>query len=403
MRATIMTAPAYQRPMLDPHDALFRRCLTGTALAGVLFMIGVRLMPVITPKPVPLAVAPETRYARLVLPPQAAVPSHPVSVPVVTPVAGDPTHAPGGGGGGGGGDGLSKVARVIAPEHVAPGAGSAGPVHLNAAGGDGGSGRARAQAELGDLLGGAGSSSRSGRAVSSALDGLTASLGTASSAEGAAPVRAGGGRALRAARGEDALGGGGAGRVGGGSGADLGNSVVVGTLVALADLHPGRGGHSAGSGGGSGGGVGGGIGDGVGDGIGSGSGGGSGGGNGGGIGTGHGSGVGPGDGGGSGGVAPPGVYRSNASLLAVIQKYSAGIQYCYGNELKREPSLRGKLVISLVVAASGEVDEAHVVVNTLGSSRLADCALGQIREWRFPVIRGGATAFQAPFVFTPPQ
>ena len=36
----------------------------------------------------------------------------------------------------------------------------------------------------------------------------------------------------------------------------------------------------------------------------------------------------------------PGVYRSNASLLAVIQRYAAGIQYCYGNELKRDPALQ---------------------------------------------------------------
>jgi len=103
------------------------------------------------------------------------------------------------------------------------------------------------------------------------------------------------------------------------------------------------------------------------------------------------------------GPSAPGVYRSNASLLAVIQRYSAGIQYCYGNELKRDPTLRGKLVVAITVAASGEVLEATVVQNTVGSDRLASCALSQIREWRFPAIPQGVTAFQAPFVFTPPS
>jgi TonB family protein len=99
----------------------------------------------------------------------------------------------------------------------------------------------------------------------------------------------------------------------------------------------------------------------------------------------------------------PGTYRTNASLLAVIQRYAAGIQYCYGTELKRDPSLRGKLVVALTVAASGEVTEASLVQNSVGSARLADCALAQIREWRFPAIPEGVTTFQTPFVFTPPN
>ena len=129
--------------------------------------------------------------------------------------------------------------------------------------------------------------------------------------------------------------------------------------------------------------------------MGSGSGPGSGGGSGGGAGGGYGTGTGAG--------AGPGVYRSNASLLAVIQRYAAGIQYCYGNELKRDPSLRGKLVMAITVAASGEVTEASVVQNTTGSQRLASCALSQVRDWRFPSVPVGSTTFQAPFVFTPPN
>jgi TonB family protein len=99
----------------------------------------------------------------------------------------------------------------------------------------------------------------------------------------------------------------------------------------------------------------------------------------------------------------PGVYRSNASLLAVIQRYAAGIQFCYETELNRQPGLRGKLVVALAVAPSGEVTEANVVQNTLGSSRIASCALAQIRQWKFPPISGGVTTFQTPFVFTPPN
>ncbi|HTM57170.1 MAG TPA: AgmX/PglI C-terminal domain-containing protein [Candidatus Udaeobacter sp.] len=101
--------------------------------------------------------------------------------------------------------------------------------------------------------------------------------------------------------------------------------------------------------------------------------------------------------------AAPGVYRTNASLLAVIQRYAAGIQYCYSAELKRDPSLAGKIVVAIVVAPSGEVTQADIVHSSIRSERLSSCVLSQIRDWRFPPIKAGMTSFQAPFVFTPPN
>ena len=102
-------------------------------------------------------------------------------------------------------------------------------------------------------------------------------------------------------------------------------------------------------------------------------------------------------------ASAPGVNRTNASLLATIQRYAAGIQFCYESELAREPGLRGKIVVAITVSASGEVTDASVVQNTFGANRIAGCALAQIRQWKFPPIASGATSFQTPFVFTPPN
>lgn len=213
-------------------------------------------------------------------------------------------------------------------------------------------GRDRAQREVAALA----STSSS---LDHALDGLSASLGAATVA-GSGPSRPGRTRGVRAAQGAEALGGG-AGGLAGRPSVDLGGSVVAGSGVAIGGL---EGGSGAAIGGGSE----------------------------------------QGASGGSGGAgAAPGVYRSNASLLAVIQRYAAGIQYCYGNELKREPGMKGKLVVAMTVSASGTVTEATVVRNSTGSDRLAQCALSQIRDWRFPAIAEGVTTFQTPFVFTPPQ
>ncbi|MGQ0722489.1 MAG: AgmX/PglI C-terminal domain-containing protein [Candidatus Eiseniibacteriota bacterium] len=95
--------------------------------------------------------------------------------------------------------------------------------------------------------------------------------------------------------------------------------------------------------------------------------------------------------------------RTDASLLAVVRKYAPGIQFCYDNELERNPSLGGKLIVAITVAASGKVTEAAVVKDTLRSAALTACALAQIEAWKFPKVASGEVTFQAPFVFTPPE
>jgi outer membrane biosynthesis protein TonB len=96
-------------------------------------------------------------------------------------------------------------------------------------------------------------------------------------------------------------------------------------------------------------------------------------------------------------------FRSNESLMNAVRRYAPGIQYCYDNELKKNPSLRGKLVVSITVLANGTVSEAIVVEDGLGSSAVRNCVLAQIRGWKLPEIPYGTVSFKTPFVFTPPE
>lgn len=105
----------------------------------------------------------------------------------------------------------------------------------------------------------------------------------------------------------------------------------------------------------------------------------------------------------TGGTGTASSYRSNESLLSVVRRYAPGIQFCYDNELKKTPNLRGKIVVAITVLANGEVSDATVVENSLGSKSVTDCVLAQIRGWHFPAIPFGVTSFRAPFVFTPPN
>ena len=378
-----VTALSYRRPAFNPGDGLFNQCLTASAAIGIAFLIVVLLTPIREQVISRIDQLPE-RFAKLIVDKPAPPPGPGGEVgkkpgakgeagpgPVATP-PGEPGPV----------KDAAPVPKVSGPKDIGGriGPGPVGP-------GTGAVGRARAEATVASLAATTSSLQKS-------LQGLSSSLSGASSSS--APIAGGraGGRPRFVPGGRDApslasvrtdVGGVGG---GGGGAAALAGTSVGGSWVSVGSL--------SGVGGGGGGGGGG-----PGTGNGAGGGGGGGGGNGtGGGGDGGGTGGGPG---GFGRGSAPGVYRSNASLLAVIQRYAAGIQYCYGNELKRDPSLRGKLVVTLTVAASGAVTEARIIQNTIGSESLASCALSQIKSWRFPPIAEGVTTFQAPFVFTPPS
>jgi TonB family protein len=244
-----------------------------------------------------------------------------------------------------------RAAETASPEPPAPPRGEAG--------------RARARQEIAQSLGGlSGGLTQMLSDMSTTLSSAPAPA-AAPSAEPASTRLAG---SVRSARGSGEVGG--VAQAGSRVGAQTGGSALGGGQVAIEEIIGGGGGSgSGGSGGGSrvGGRAGG------------------------------------GRAAGAGGAGVGGDARSNASLLAVVRKYSAGIQFCYENELKKAPGLGGRLVVAITVAAAGNVTEAAIVQDTVGSPALASCALAQIREWRFPVIPDGVVTFRTPFIFTPPD
>lgn len=382
-----VTALDYRRPAFNPNDGLFNRCLTASFVIGCVFLIAVLITPIREQVITRIDQLPE-RFAKLIVEKPAPLPPGPGGEVGKKPGAkGEAGPGPTGTPPGEPGPvkDAAPVPKVSGPKDLGGriGPGPVGP-------GAGAVGRARAEATVATLAATTSSLQKSLEGLSSSLSSSSSSAPPAAGGRyGARPRFVPGGRdapSLASIK-PDVGGAGGAGGSGSGAGA-LGGSSVGSSWVSVGSL--------SGVGGGGGGGGGG---PGTGNGLGGGGGGGGGNGTGGG-GDGGGTGGGPG---GFGRGSAPGVYRSNASLLAVIQRYAAGIQYCYGNELKRDPTLRGKLVVTITVAASGVVTEARVIQNTIGSESLSSCALSQIKSWRFPPIAEGVTTFQAPFVFTPPS
>jgi TonB family protein len=413
MANTSAVLQQYQQPLWGRMEPALRNCFVGAGIIGLVLMIIVLVVPIPVLKPMTVTEVPE-RLARLIL-----------QKPETRVAKGKP----GGGGGGGGITESSRPgARTPAPEappQVAqpkapaqprtPGAPPARRVDVSQVPASRGvEGRARATQEV----------TRNIANVTGSLDKVLDNIATQIPASKAGThsaelkgiaiagvpsssgVPARGRRGVRAGRTSTQLAT--VGGVSGLSSADLSGSAIAGEGVSIGMITDlagggsgggaGLGGTGNGTGGGAGGGAGGGYGTGLGNGVGMGSGGGVGNGTGGGIGDGTGSGR-----GGAGAQASGNAYRSNESLLAVVRRYAPGIQFCYDNELRRKPGLRGKLVVSMVVLANGSVSEATIVEDTLNSPAVRDCALSQIRGWQFPAIPSGTTSFKTPFVFTPPS
>lgn len=77
------------------------------------------------------------------------------------------------------------------------------------------------------------------------------------------------------------------------------------------------------------------------------------------------------------------------------------VQACYEKELKRNPSLRGKIVVRFVILTTGRVNEVSIDQNTMGDQEVASCIVNTIRRWSFPVKPEEDAPVSFPFVFSP--
>ncbi len=90
-----------------------------------------------------------------------------------------------------------------------------------------------------------------------------------------------------------------------------------------------------------------------------------------------------------------------AALARYVRSRLKSIQSCYEKELKRNPNLKGKVVVRFVIKPSGRAGEVEIEENTLGSEAVGSCIRTTIRNWAFPFKPDSDTAVSYPFVFSP--
>jgi hypothetical protein len=84
-----------------------------------------------------------------------------------------------------------------------------------------------------------------------------------------------------------------------------------------------------------------------------------------------------------------------------IRSRQQAIQACYESELRRNPQLRGRLLVNISISTTGRVSAVDFLEDSVGSSAVANCVRTRIRTWVFPVRPAEETAVSVPFIFAP--
>jgi TonB family protein len=85
-----------------------------------------------------------------------------------------------------------------------------------------------------------------------------------------------------------------------------------------------------------------------------------------------------------------------------IKQRLKAITRCYESELRKNPSLAGKVTVTFTIQERGNVTNAAATENTTGSAAVASCVTRTISGFRFnPGPDGGSVTFRYPFVFQP--
>jgi len=90
---------------------------------------------------------------------------------------------------------------------------------------------------------------------------------------------------------------------------------------------------------------------------------------------------------------------NQSKLRKLISRKRRTVQYCYERELKRTPSLSGKITVRITIALTGRVSNVEIDDNSL-NSRVARCITRKVKRWRFPKPEGEAATVAIPFVFS---
>lgn len=89
-------------------------------------------------------------------------------------------------------------------------------------------------------------------------------------------------------------------------------------------------------------------------------------------------------------------------VTRTVKRKLGAIKRCYEKQLRRNPTLAGKVTVEFTIVEAGNVPRARAIENTTGDAQVASCVVRTVKRFRFhPGPDGGAVTYAYPFVFAP--
>ena len=79
----------------------------------------------------------------------------------------------------------------------------------------------------------------------------------------------------------------------------------------------------------------------------------------------------------------PGPSRTDEEIQIVFDKYKAALYRIYNRELRKNPTLQGKVVLEITIAASGQVTDCKIVSSELNNPELERKLIARVKSFRF--------------------
>ena len=90
-----------------------------------------------------------------------------------------------------------------------------------------------------------------------------------------------------------------------------------------------------------------------------------------------------------------------SELDAFLSQHTDEITTCYANQVKRNGSLRGIVVVRFIVTPSHRAKSITLAQNTTGNDQMWRCMQAAIASWEFPFELAQDVIVEQPFSFDP--
>ena len=98
----------------------------------------------------------------------------------------------------------------------------------------------------------------------------------------------------------------------------------------------------------------------------------------------------------------PGPSRTDEEIQIVFDKYKAALYRMYNAELRKNPTLRGKIILRITIEPGGEVSACEVQSNDLASQELVVQIVERVKKFNFgPKEKVPTTSILYPIDFLP--